>query len=126
MSRDVPGSEGPSTPGEVVPLGKEPPPQPPRRGSRPRGLHGLAIASTFAFSLIAALSFVAFITVRWPGDYGRVVVAVFMFAVVGAIASTSAAVLTAARATYAINPGASAMTDDEPPPEGDAGEPEQD
>jgi hypothetical protein len=86
--------------GEVIPLGKEPPPAPVERGTRPRGLHGTAIAATAVFFIFAILSGIAFITVRWPGDSGRVVTALFMFSVIGVAASVSAAVLTAARVTH--------------------------
>jgi hypothetical protein len=86
--------------GEVIPLGKEPPPAPVDHGTRPRGLHGLAITATAVFFVLAILSGIAFVTVRWPGDSGRVVTAIFMFSVIGLAASVSASVLTAARVTY--------------------------
>ena len=116
-------NDGPAGPqdrgarGNVVPLGTEPPPAPPPRISRPRGVHGVAIASTAVFTVIAILSFIAFITVRWPDDTGRVVMAVFLFAVVGAIASSSAAVLTAARATYVVYRDLPEAEDDRAAPE---------
>lgn len=85
----------------MIPLGKEPIPQPPVPTTRPRGLHGIAIALTAAFALSAILSFIAYVTVRWPGGSGRVVMAILMLSIVGLVASVAASVLTAARATYA-------------------------
>lgn len=87
-------------PGEVIPLGKEPPPAPPVRTSRPRGLHGIAIALSATFALTALLSFIGYATVHWSEKSGRVVLAIFMFSIVGLLASIAASVLTAARATY--------------------------
>jgi hypothetical protein len=85
---------------EVIPLGTDPPPPPPERTSRPRGLHGLAIACTAGCALIAIFSFIAFVTVRWPGNTGRVVEGILLFSIAGLIGSMAASVLTAARATY--------------------------
>ncbi|MEA2461396.1 MAG: hypothetical protein QOH90_1573 [Actinomycetota bacterium] len=94
------GDERRTDSGEVIPLGTTPPPPPQVPTTRPRGLHGIAMALTVTFALIALISFVGFITVGWPGSAGHVVIAILMFSVIGFIASASASVLTAARATY--------------------------
>ena len=86
--------------GRVIPLGKDPPPEPRRLGSRARGLHGIAMGAAVLFSIVAAFAALMFITVRWPDDSGRTVMAVCLFALVGVVASVSTAVLTAAKATY--------------------------
>jgi hypothetical protein len=57
-------------------------------------------------SVCAGLGIVAtlaFITVSWPGDTGRRVIAVVVFAAVGFLTCASAAVLSAARDTYAVS-----------------------
>ncbi|MPZ70463.1 MAG: hypothetical protein GEU71_13195 [Actinobacteria bacterium] len=58
---------------------------------------GAALASF----IVAVLSMVAFVTVRWPGDSGRILVGIFLFSILGFLACASAAVFTAARATHA-------------------------
>ena len=114
----ITGDDRDSPAGEVIPLGTNPPPPPQIPTTRPRGLHGIAIALTVVFALISLIAFVGFITVGWPGSAGHVVIAILMFSVIGFVASASASVLTAARATYAsYRPTTS---DDEPasvPPE---------
>jgi len=93
------------TPDNIVPLGVDaPPPQPPAE-SRPLGrLHGLAIVGMAVFALIGIASMLAFITISWPDDSSRYVVAVFMIAVVGFVTSASIAVFSAARDTYPRQP----------------------
>jgi hypothetical protein len=51
--------------------------------------------------VVAIVAGSAFLTVGWPGRSGRVVVAVMMAGVLGFLACTSVAVLTAARDSYA-------------------------
>lgn len=84
---------------EVVPLGVEPPPQPPpRRG--PAGLHGLATAGMALFALCGTFSMLAFVTVNW-GPAGRLLVVAFVLSVVGFVCCASLAVFSAARRTHA-------------------------
>jgi hypothetical protein len=79
----------PETPKEV----EQPLPQP--------RLHRIAIGGMAAFALLGILAMLAFITVAWPGESGRYVIAVFIFCGVGFLACASTAVFSAARETYA-------------------------
>jgi hypothetical protein len=88
--------------GQVVPLPGEPPPPVPVR--RPGRLHGLAIFGMALFAVAGSLATLAFITVTWPGRVGHYLVAVVLASVIGFLACASAAVLTAARDTYARAP----------------------
>ncbi|MDQ4064830.1 MAG: hypothetical protein M3161_02160, partial [Actinomycetota bacterium] len=73
----------------VVELGveavREPEPLP-RPTSR---LHSAAVAFTAICGVIALLSTLAFVTVRWPGAPRRVMIAILLFAVVGFITGVS-------------------------------------
>jgi hypothetical protein len=75
----------------------DPPPPP----SRHRGSHRWLMGAALASFIVAVLSMVAFVTVRWPGDSGRILVGIFLFSILGFLACASAAVFTAARATHA-------------------------
>ena len=96
----MPGEE-PNTPGSVVPLpahaGAE---RAPGRASPPGRLHGLAMAGMALFAVVGILATLAFITVGWPGDTGRRVIAVVVVSAVGFMACASAAILAAARDAY--------------------------
>ena len=85
----------------IVPIPTEPPAEPPP--SPPSRMHGLAIAGMAFCALLGIVSMLAFITVNWPGDTSRYIVGAFVLAGVGFLACASAAVLTAARDTYAVN-----------------------
>jgi hypothetical protein len=88
---------------DIVPLRPDaPPPSPelPRPTRRPSGLHAMATAGMALCALVVILSGIAFLTIGWPGQSGRVVIAVGMGGVIGFLACVSAAVLTAARDTY--------------------------
>jgi hypothetical protein len=98
----VPGSKEGAPDGQVVPLGRSPAAEgrlPPP--SRPGRLHGLAIAGMAFFALAGIASMLSFVTIHWPGPWGRYVIAVFVGSVVAFLACGSTAVLTAARDTYA-------------------------
>ena len=100
-----PSSDGKEDPGNVVPLGVDAPPEsPPAPASRPGRLHGLAILAMAVFALLGIGAMLAFITISWPDDSSRYVVAVFMIAVVGFVTSASIAVFSAARDTYPRHP----------------------
>jgi hypothetical protein len=89
---------------DVVPLRPDAPPpapEPARPAPGPGGLHAVATAGMALCALIAILSGIAFLTVGWPGQSGRVVIAIGMGGVIGFLACVSVAVLTAARDTYA-------------------------
>ena len=84
----------------VVPLGREVVPRH-DEPTRPRGrIHQLAIIAMSMCAVLGILATLAFITVAWPRDSGRYVIAVLIVAIVGFIASASIAVLSAARDTY--------------------------
>ena len=92
----------------VVPLGAEaveghgvaPPPSPP--SSR---LHGATIAGMALCALVGIGSMLAFVTVRWAGSTGRVVLGAVIISAVGFLGCAAAAVFTAARDTYAHKAG---------------------
>lgn len=83
----------------VVRLPKDPPPAAPP--SPPGRLHGLAIAGMAVCALVGIVAMLVFITVRWPGNTGRVMVVAFVLSGLGFLTCASLAVLTAARDTYA-------------------------
>lgn len=85
----------------VVELGIEPvrePVPPPRPTSR---LHSAAVAFTAVSGVLALVTALAFVNIRWPGASRRVVIAVLLFAIVGFITGVSITILGAARDTYA-------------------------
>lgn len=88
--------------GNVVPLGTEPVAAETPTTPRPRigRLHGLAIMGMALSALLGIFSTLAFVTVTWPSELGRYVVAVIAFSVVGFISSALIAVFSAARDTY--------------------------
>ena len=92
----------PSAPAELEPV------NPPGR------LHAVAMAGMALFAVVGILATLAFITVGWPGDTGRRVIAVVVFSAFGFIASASAAILAAARDTYPRR-RAAAPSESEPP-----------
>lgn len=85
----------------VIPLGKEPPATPEVPASRPGRLHGLAIAGIAVSALSGIVATFLLVSIDWPGDSARYVVAVIAFSVLAFLASASIAILTAARDTYA-------------------------
>lgn len=89
----------------VVPLGRAPeiPKGVEHVEPQPR-LHRMAIGGMATFALLGILAMLAFITVSWPGESGRYVIAVFIFSGVGFLACASTAVFSAARHTYAVPP----------------------
>ncbi len=68
--------------------------------SPPGKLHGAAIAGMAICAVVGTLALLARITVGWPGDSDRYVMAIFVFAGIGFLASASIAVFSAARQTY--------------------------
>lgn len=66
----------------------------------PGRLHGAFIGGMATSALVGTAAMFAFITVGWPEDTQRYVVAVMIVAVVVFLTCASAAVFTAARETY--------------------------
>jgi len=96
---EAPGGESSSD--NVVPLGVDPPAPEPPKPSRPNGrVHGIAIVGMAVSALLGIGAMLAFITISWPDDTSRYVLAVFMVSVIGFVASASLAVFSAARNTY--------------------------
>lgn len=86
---------------KVVPLPATPAPSPePRRPSPPSRLHGLLIAGMAASAFVGIVAMFGFITVGWPRDIARLIMALFFGAIVVFLACASAAVFAAARDTY--------------------------
>lgn len=85
----------------VVPLGKEPPAEPPQPPTPPGRLHGFAIAGMAMSALVAIVAGFLFIAVGWPDNTGKIVASIGFLAGVAFLAFASAAVFTAARDTYA-------------------------
>ncbi len=52
------------------------------------------------FTITALVSMIVFLTIGWPGDSGRYVIAVFLGSLIGLAACASAAVFAAASDTY--------------------------
>lgn len=73
-------------------------PPAPRRSA---GLHGIATAGMALCAVVAIVSFSAWLTIGWPGRSGRVVIAIMVCGTIGFLSCASAAVLSAARNTYA-------------------------
>ena len=92
------GSQDPT----VVPLGKQPPPEPPAPVTKPGRLHGFSITLMATSALIGIVATFLFVTVTWSGDAGRYVGAVIFLSVVGFVASAAIAIFTAARDTYVL------------------------
>lgn len=91
----------PETASPVVPLrAGTTQPTAEERAEPPGRLHAIAMAGMAVFAIVGILATLAFITVGWPGDTGRRVIAVVVIAAVGFVASASAAILAAARDTY--------------------------
>ena len=96
----APGDES-SRSDNVVPLGVDPPMPEPPKPSKPTGrLHGLAILGMAVSALLGIGAMLAFITISWPDDTSRYVLAVFVASVIGFMTSASLAVFSAARDTY--------------------------
>lgn len=95
----------------VLPIGVEPEPEPPSPATRPSRIHGIAIAGMAMSALVGIVAMFLFVSVGWPDDSGRYVIAIFFLSAIVFIACASAAVFTAARDTYAVNP----RTPGEPP-----------
>jgi hypothetical protein len=66
----------------------------------PGKLHGAAIAGMAISAVVGIVALLARITVGWPGESDRYVMAIFIFAGIGFLASASVAVFSAARQTY--------------------------
>lgn|GEM_PF-5265439 len=92
--------------GDLIPMPDDrvrPKPAPSRHG----GAHGFVVILMTAFAVIGICAMFAFITVKWPGETSRYVIAVFVFSVVGFISSASIAVFTAARGMVTSSTGRS-------------------
>lgn len=93
-----------ATPGDeekivLLPGAAEEPPSP-APPSPPGRLHGLFIGGMAASALVGIVAVFGFITVGWPKDAARVIMAVFFAALIVFLGCASAAVFTAARDTY--------------------------
>ena len=80
--------------------GEGPPPEPHQAPSAPGRLHGLAIAGMGVSALVGVAAVLAFITITWPADMSRYVVAIFLVSGIVFLVSASTAVFSAARDTY--------------------------
>ena len=88
-------------PNNVVPLPGDPlPPEPVPPPTAPGRLHGAAIAGMGISAILGVIAMLAFITVNWPENIGRIVVGVCLFSGLAFLAFASMAVFTAARDTY--------------------------
>lgn len=91
-------------PGEVIPLGVEPPEPPPGPPPRSSRLHSAAVLVSALTAVVAVLSGLAFVTVNWSQTSRRIVIAVMLFSISLFLAAVSATILAAARDTYARRP----------------------
>ena len=94
-------SDEPETPAEVVQIPGQTPQPSTATTRRPGRVHGVAIAGMALCSLVGIAATLAYITVGWPDDVGRYVIAVIFVSVLGFFLSASMAVFAAARDTYA-------------------------
>jgi hypothetical protein len=88
----------------VVPLGTDPPEEPQRPPTPPGRLHGIATLGMAVSAVVGVVAGVLYITVTWSGSPRRAVIAVILFSVLTFLTTVSAAVLTAARDSYASVP----------------------
>jgi hypothetical protein len=86
----------------VVSLPGEQPPAPPV--TPPGKVHGLATAGMALCAVVGIVATLLFITIRWPGESGRFVVATVVLAGLGFFLCASIAIFAAARDTYARSP----------------------
>jgi hypothetical protein len=86
---------------DVIEHPRAAPPEPPSPPSPPGRLHGFAIAGMATCALIGIISVLTFITVSWPAGPGRLILGVCIASGLGFLTFASAAVLAAARDTYA-------------------------
>lgn len=91
---------------QVVPLGVEPPPDPPP--ARPSGLHGLAVTGMSLSALVGIVVLFLSIGIGLPSGPRRAAIAVVVGAAVVFLACASTAVFTAARETYPSRGGGDA------------------
>ncbi|MDQ4144726.1 MAG: hypothetical protein M3198_13475 [Actinomycetota bacterium] len=89
-------------PENVVPLGQAPDPVEPEPSRHQGRLHRMAIAGMAISALLGIFSMLAFVTVTWPGESGRYVMAVVIGSAVGFMTCASLAVFAAARETYVV------------------------
>lgn len=81
-----------------LPADYEPPPGAPP--APPGKLHGIFIGGMAILALVGVAALFAFITVGWPENVRRYIIALFFFAGIAFLACASAAVFSAARDTY--------------------------
>jgi uncharacterized membrane protein len=84
----------------VIPLGTEPPVETPPPVTRPGRLHGSSIVGMAASALLGIVATYTYVTVNLSGMPRRAVIAILLFAVLGFVVSSAAAVFSAARDTY--------------------------
>lgn len=73
---------------------------PPPAVARPSRAHGIGIAGMAISALLGTVAMLAFVSVRWPNDTGRFLIAAVFLCAVAFMAFSSVAVFSAARDTY--------------------------
>ena len=68
--------------------------------SHQRSLHAFATTGVAVFIVTGLVAILAFLTVGWPGETGRYLVAIFIGSIIGCFACASAALFTAMRGTH--------------------------
>ena len=86
-----------------LPADYEPPPEPPP--APPGKLHGIFIGGMATSALVGVAALFAFITIGWPENIRRYIIALFFFAGIAFLACASGAVFSAARDTYPTRGG---------------------
>ncbi len=89
---------------KIVPLGVEPPPEEPVVVTRPSRLHAWGTNGMTLFAFVGILATIVFISIRWPDNTGRYVIATLIFSIVGFLFCASMAVSAAMRDSYARPP----------------------
>lgn len=84
----------------IVRLPEPPPVEPAPRPTPPGRAHGASIAGMGISAIVGVVAMLAFITVTWPENIGRIVIGICLLSGLAFLSFASIAVISAARDTY--------------------------